>query len=267
MTESAWKVVMDEDGLTISGDSFSLTTNSSDPRGLDSVVSELQGVSRGTYGQYCGLSRAIEAVGERWGMLVVRDLVVNAKSTPELGRGLPGVPLNLLSMRIKELAYVGILEKSGTTDVAGNDQYQLTTYGRRLEEILLAFGRWGSAMLAEPRPEDVITEDSVMVAMKTAFVPERAVGRSAGYELRFGDIVIHLTVEDGRIEVGRGPLPGAPVIEPGPTLKDMLTRTMSVADAMATGTVHVTGGDEHTLDIFISMFALPDEPAPQRCLV
>lgn len=267
MTESAWKVVMDEDGLTISGDTFSLTTNSSDPGGLDSVVSELQGVSRGTYGQYCGLSRAIEAVGERWGMLVVRDLLVSAKSTPELSKGLPGVPLNLLSMRIKEMAYIGILEKAGTTDADDHDQYRLTKYGRRLEEILLAFGRWGSAMLNEPRPEDIITEDSVMVAMKSTFVPEKAVGKSVSYELHFGDIVIHLAIEDGQIEVGRGPLPGAPVIAPGPTLKEMLTRTITVAEAVATGTVHVIGGDEHTMDTFISMFALPDQPAPERCLV
>lgn len=267
MTESAWKVVMDEDGLTISGDSFSLTTNSSDPRGLDSVVTELQGVSRGTYGQYCGLSRAMEAVGERWGMMIVRDLLVSAKSISELGRGLPRVPLNLLSMRIKEMAFVGIVEKAGTTDADGSDQYRLTTYGQRLEEILLALGRWGSAMLTEPRPEDIITEDSMMVAMKATFLPIQAVGCSAGYELRFGDIVIHVVIEDGRLEVGRGPLPGAPVIEPGPTLKDLLTRSMTVAEAMATGMVHVTGGDEKTMDTFISMFALPNQPAPERCLV
>lgn len=267
MTESALKVVMDEDGLTISGDTFSLTTNSSEPGGLDSVVSELQGVSRGTYGQYCGLSRAIEAVGERWGLLVVRDLLLHAKSTAELSRGLPGVPLNLLSMRIKEMAYVGIIERAGTTDADGNDQYRLTTYGKRLEEIVLAFGRWGSAMLAEPRPEDIITEDSVMVAMKATFVPEKAVGRSLSYELHFGDIIIHVVIEDGRLEVGPGGLPGVPVIEPGPTFKEVLARRVTVADAIATGTVHVTGGDENTMDTFISMFALPNQPAPERSLV
>ncbi len=266
MTESAWKVVMDSDGLTITGDSFSLTTNSSDPGSLDSVVSALQGVSRATYGQYCGLSRAIEAVGERWGMLVVRDLLVDAKSTAELHLGLPGVPSNLLAMRIKELAYCGILEKAGTTDSDGGDQYRLTTYGRRLEDILLAFGRWGSAMLAEPRPEDIVTEDSVMVFLRATFRPEAAAGRSASFEMRFGDIVVHLVIEDGQLEVGRGPLPGAPVIEPGPTLKDVLTGELSLEDAMATGTVKMTG-DSNAMTTFVSMFALPYQPLPQRSMV
>ncbi len=264
MTESAWKVVMDGDGLTISGDSFSFTTNSSDPMGLDSVVSELQGVARGTYGQYCGLSRAIEAVGERWGMLVVRDLLVSAKSAPELLRGLPRVQLNQLSKRIKEMAFCGILEKAGTTDADGNDQYQLTTYGRRLEDILLAFGRWGSAMLAEPRPEDIVTEDSLMVAMRSAFLADAAAGRSAKFELHFGDIVINVAIEDGQLEVGRGSLAGADVIHPGPTLKDMLTRAMTVEQAMATGMVF---GDQKALDTFVSMFALPYQPLPQRSMV
>lgn len=257
---------MDGDGVTISGDSFSLTTNSSDPGNLASVVSALQGVSRATYGQYCGLSRAIEAVGERWGLLVIRDLLVNAKSSAELNHGLPGLPQNLLSMRIKEMAYCRIVEKAGTTDTHGGDQYQLTPYGRRLEDVLLAFGRWGSAMLAEPRPEDIITEDSMLVAMRAAFDPEAAAGKSATFELRFGDIVIHVVVEDGQLEVGRGPLAGAPMIDPGPTLKDMLTRTLTVEDAMATGTVKTTG-DPNALDTFISMFALPYQPLPQRSMV
>lgn len=266
MTESAWKVVMDEDGLTITGDSFSLSTTTSDPGDLDSVVSALQGVARASYGQYCGLSRAIEAVGERWGMLVVRDLLVNPKSTAELHEGLPGVPMNLLAMRIKEMAYVGILERSETVDEAGADQYRLTEYGRGLEDILLAFGRWGSAMLAEPRAEDIVTEDSMMVSMRSTFLPEAAAGQSARFQLHFGEVVIHVVVEDGELEVGRGPLLGAPRIEPGPTMKDMLTREISVDDAIATGTVKMSG-DQTALHRFISMFALPYQAAPQRSSV
>jgi DNA-binding HxlR family transcriptional regulator len=265
MIESAWKVVMDGDGVTISGDSFSLTTNSSDPGSLDSVVSELQGVVRGTYGQYCGLSRAIEAVGERWGMLVVRDLLIDPKSATELLKGLPGVPLNLLTMRIKEMAFCGILEKSGTADANGDDQYGLTEYGRRLEEILLAFGRWGTAMLNEPRPEDIVTEDSLMVAMRATFLPAAAAGRSATFEMHFGDIVIHAVIEDGQLEVGRGPLAGAPKIDPGDTFKDVLTRTISVEDAIATGTVRMS--EPNALAEYISMFALPKQDAPQRSIV
>lgn len=257
MTESAWKVVMDRDGLTISGDRFSLTTSGADPGSLDAVMSELQAVTRGTLGQYCGLARAVEAVGERWGMLIVRDLLVGAKSAAELCHGLPRMPRNLLAMRLREMTYCGVVEQDETTD-GGEHRYRLTEYGRGLEDVLLAFGRWGAAMLAKPRPEDIVTEDSMITAMRATFQPAAAQGRSARFELHFGDVIIHVVVEDGRLEAGRGPLTGAPVIDPGPALKDLLTRTLSVREALATGTVV---GDPAALDSFVSLFALPQPSA------
>jgi hypothetical protein len=119
-------------------------------------------------------------------------------------------------------------------------------------------------MLADSQPEDIVTEDSMMVAMRATFQPEDATGRSARFELHFGDVVIHVAIEDGELQVGRGPLSGAPVIDPGPTFKDMLTRRMSVEDAIATGSVT---GDPDALATFMSMFALPYQPAPRRSVV
>jgi DNA-binding HxlR family transcriptional regulator len=262
MTESGVKVVMDPRGLTISGGEFSLTTSGSQPSGLETVVSQLQAMARGTYGQYCALSRALEAVGERWGMLIVRDLLISAKSTSELQRGLPAATPELLSLRLREMAYSGVVEKDETTDPDGGVRYRLTEHGRRLEDILLALSRWGSVMLARKRPDEVITESAMMTAMRATFVPETAVGRSERFELHFGDIVIHVIVDDGTLEVGRGPLDGAPVIDAGPLFKDMLSRRVSVSDALASGKVHVDG-DPGALDIFISMFDLPDYAAPK----
>lgn len=260
MTESKWKMVMSPDGLTISGDTFSLTTSGSDPRGLDSVVSALQTMARGTYGQYCGLSRAVEAVGERWGLMIVRDLLAGPRSTAELYQGLPRVPLNLLTTRLREMAYSGVVEKDESTDANGGDRYRLTAYGRQLDEIVLALGRWGAAMLAEPRPEDVVTEDSMMTGMRATFLPEAAAGRSERFELHFGAVVIHAIVADGRLEVGRGPLADAQVIHPGPMFKRMLTREVSVPEAMATGTVKVS--DPAVLESFVSLFGLSHQLAP-----
>jgi DNA-binding HxlR family transcriptional regulator len=258
MTESKWKMVMSPEGLTISGDTFSLTTSGSDS--LDSVVSTLQTVARGTYGQYCGLSRAVEAVGERWGLMIVRDLLAGAKSTSELYRGLPRVPKNLLTERLRELAYSGIVEKDETPAANGEDRYRLTDYGRELDEIVLALGRWGAAMLAEPRPEDIVTEDSMMTGMRATFLPEAAAGRSERFEMHFGDVVIHVIVDDGRLEVGRGPLAGAHEIHPGPMYRRMLSRDVSVQEALATGTVKVT--DPAVLEAFVSMFRLSPQLSP-----
>lgn len=251
---------MDRDGLTISGDTFSLTTNGSDPLSLDTVVSELQSVSRGTYGQYCGLSRAVEAVGERWGMLIIRDLLVGPKSVAELHKSLPRIPASLLHMRLKELAYCGIMERSGLTDADDNERYRLTEYGRELEEIFLALGRWGTAMLAQPRPEDIITEDIMLSALRATFLHEASAGRSGRFELHVDEVVVHAIVEDGKLQVGRGPLADAKVIDPGPVLQGVLNRSMSVPEAMATGMVK---SDSEGLEEFISMFALPDFRVPQ----
>lgn len=266
MTESTWKMIMSPDGLTISGETFSLTTSGTDPGGLDTVVSQLQTVARRTYGQYCGLTRAIEAVGERWGLMIVRDLLAGAKSTAELYRGLPRAPRNLLATRLKELAYSGIVEKDETSDAAGDRRYRLTSYGRELEDIVLAFGRWGAAMLAEPRPEDIITEDSMMTGLRATFLSEAAVGRSETFELHFGDdVVVFAIVENGRLEVGRGPLDGAHVIHPGPMFRRMLTREVSVPEAVATGTVHAS--DPNALSVFVSMFGLSQQPVRDPSII
>src|SRR5262249_9081578 len=142
-----------------------------------------------------------------------------------------------------------------------------TRYGQRLEDILLALGRWGSAMLAEPRPEDIVTEDSLMIAMRASFLRDAAVGPSGRDEMPFGDSTIAVVVEDGHLEAGPGPLAGAPVIEPGPTMKEMLTRALSVEDAMGSGLIGRVDGGAETLREFLSMFGLPYQPVPQRSLV
>ena len=143
---------------------------------LEAVVAELQSAVRGTYGQYCGLSRAAEMVGERWGILIVRDLLVGAKSVAELHAGLP---------QDVDRAAVATAQGDGVqrrhpadrvgrtpTDATGQERYELTAYGRALEEAVLAFGRWGAASLADPRQEDIVTDASLMVALKATFLSE-----------------------------------------------------------------------------------------------
>jgi DNA-binding HxlR family transcriptional regulator len=253
---------MDRDGVRISSELFELTTSGAEPAQLDAVVSELQSVTRGTYGQYCGLSRAVEMIGERWGLLIVRDLLAGAKTATELHQGLPRISTKLLSMRLKEMTYSGVLRPVDVTEPADVAHYELTEYGRALEDVLFALGRWGAMALATPRPEDIITEDSLMVALRATFVPEPTRGDAVGYELHVGDIVVHAKFDDGRLEVARGPLADADaVIDPGPLFKSLLTGEVSVAAALDTGQVSVTG-DPALLGRFVSMFRLPDLPSP-----
>src|SRR5262245_47217403 len=94
---------------------------------MEAIISDLHTASRQTYGQYCGLARALEIVGERWALLIVRDLLVGPRSFMDLHRGLPRVPVNVLSSRLEELERAGIVQ--GT--------YELTDLGRGLEDIVL----------------------------------------------------------------------------------------------------------------------------------
>lgn len=259
MTGSAWKLVMDSDGVTISGDQFVLTTSGSDPSRLDAVVSELSTVTRTTYGQYCGLARAVEMVGERWSLLIVRDLLPSHKSAAELRRGLPLIPARLLATRLRELTFCGVIRHTGGADAEA--RYELTEYGRALEDIVLALGRWGAMALAAPRPEDVVTETAVMTALRAGFQVVEALDIHLCVELHIDGVVVHAVADHGQLEVYPGPTSDADiVIDPGPLFTALLTGEVSAADALASGQVAITGAPD-LLSWFVTLFHLPTLPS------
>ncbi|MGB3442451.1 MAG: helix-turn-helix domain-containing protein [Actinophytocola sp.] len=265
MTESNWKVVVDRDRLTISSDAYTFTTSGTDPMHLEAVVADLQSAVRGTYGQYCGLSRAAEMVGERWGFLIVRDLLAGPKSAEDLYTGLPLMSAKLVTRRLKEMEYSGIVQPidKDTTD-SERVRYELTEYGRELEEAVLAFGRWGAASLATPRPEDIVTDSSLMIALKATFLPDVARGVRLSYELRIADEhVLNVRIDDGKLDVGAGPLPDADAkLDLGFLLLALMSGEMTADDVLATGQVRVEG-DPTLLGSFVEMFQLPRLHAPK----
>lgn len=264
MTDSTWKVIVDGDSLTITSDAFSFSTKGTDPSRLEGVLADLQSALRGTYGQYCGLSRAAEMVGERWGFLIVRDLLVGPKTVAELCEGLPLASPPVLSRRLKELAYSGVVRQVEASDDHTQERYELTEYGRASEDAVLAFGRWGAATLAMPRPEDIVTDASLIVALKATFLAEMAVGVKVSYELTIGGHVLNARIDDGVLEVGAGPLPGADsTLDLGFALRELMTGEVSVEDAIESGQVRVEAGDTALLHRFVSLFQLPKLPAPQ----
>lgn len=221
---------------------------------LEAIMSELESLTSRTYGQYCGLARALEIVGERWALLIVRDLLVSAKTFAQLQRGLPRMPVDILSTRLRELESAGVVHHD---ESAGGLVYDLTALGRELDDILLRMGRWGAKLLGDPQAEEIVTPDSMVMALRTTFNPRAAAGTVASYEIRLGDIVLNARIADGTLLAGTGPLPGADLtLEAGTSLRALMAGEISPAAALASETVRITG-DPELLDRFAAMFHIP----------
>ncbi len=213
------------------------------------------------YGQYCGLAKAIEVVGERWAVLIVRDLLVSPKRFTDLHRGLPKIPTNVLTSRLKQLEGAGVVRRRLLPRPENSVIYELTEYGLELEDVLAGLGRWGAKMLDVPGPGEIITVDSMVMALRSTFRAEQARGLYAAYELHFGDIVIHAVVEDGKLEASAGPLQAPDlIIEAGPGIKDLMSGEIDANEAIEKGIVHLAG-DANLLAHFGQIFRIDPMPA------
>ncbi|MGI9147956.1 MAG: winged helix-turn-helix transcriptional regulator [Chloroflexota bacterium] len=214
-----------------------------------------------TYGQYCGFARALEMVGERWALLIVRDLTVGPRRFTDLRRGLPGVPTNILAARLKELELDGVVRRRLLPRPAGSVVYELTAYGAELEDVVFRLGLWGARSLGQPRPGETVTVDSLIVALRATFRPDAARNLRVKYELRLGEIVLHARIEDGTLNAGAGPLEAPDlVIDTQLALRALMAGEMSPAKAIASGSVHLAG-DPSLLERFADVFHIPPAPA------
>jgi DNA-binding HxlR family transcriptional regulator len=229
---------------------------------METVVSALQTLTRWTFGQYCGLARAMEMIGERWAILLVRDLMTGPRTVVQLQEGFPQMPPGLLSSRLAELERSGVIRVQA--HASDGTRYELTEYGLALEEIVLALGRWGAASLAAVRPEDVVTPESIIMALRATFVRNAAAGVRFSFELRVGEIILHGKVNDGALDVGKGSLPEVDlIIEPGTILKDLMTGVVTAEQALAHPTFRAIGNPA-LVAVFAKVFHLPSLPIQQR---
>jgi DNA-binding HxlR family transcriptional regulator len=206
------------------------------------------------YGQYDGVTRALELVGERWAMLIVRDLLVGPRRNGELAAGLPRIPSNILAARLKELQAAGIIRRAPRSRII---IYELTPYGRELEPIVLALSAWGFKALGDPREEQIITPDGMTVALRTAFRPQVAAGLPAtAYGARFGPAELRIRVEGPTLDVTRGDGPVDLAFATGPGIRRVLSGELAPERAIESGVVEVLSGRRDLLDRFASTFHL-----------
>src|ERR671918_720095 len=164
-----------------------------------------------TYSQYCGLACALELVGERWALLIVRDLVLGPKRFTDLRLGLPG-----------------------------------------------------AKTMREPRPEDTLNADSLLLGLRAIFRPEAAGGLKATYELRLGELVAHARIDRGALEVGEGPLDDPDlVLETDFAFRAVLTGELDPDEAVESGHLRLEG-DRALLEPFVEAFRIPPVPVTAR---
>ncbi len=222
-----------------------------------------------TYGQFCGLARALEIIGERWSLLVIRDLVLGPKRFDELQQGLPKIPTSILSTRLNELERHGVLQRRVLSQLDAGVVYELTEYGNDLDQILLQLGLWGARSLTDPAADDLFTLDAAILSLYTTFQPDEAHGVQGAFELHYGDqMIVHAVVEDGAVTAGEGPHPSPDlVIEPrGPLMLKLLNGELDATSALTCGAVAIKGDPAH-LELFTRLFHIPSAPSKAEGLV
>jgi len=214
-------------------------------------------VTRG-YGQYCGLARALELVGGRWALLVVRDLLTGPKRFSELQEGLHSIPTNVLTSRLRELEEAEIVERRVQPHPGSGVVYALTDYGLELEEPVLRLGFWGAKTMGAPCEGDFISLDSLALALRGAFRPDRARGPQRLYELRVDGKPLRILVKSGRVTAPAGS-EGEPdvVLDVEPAaISDLLSGVMDVDEAVSSGRLRVEG-DPAEARRFVERFQFP----------
>jgi DNA-binding HxlR family transcriptional regulator len=195
-----------------------------------------------SYGDPCGIARALDVLGERWALLVVRELVLGPKRFTDLRAHLPGIATDVLSQRLRQLEQAGVLRQTSLPAPASGWAYELTDRGRDLEPVLHALGRWGSQEGFEAVTHEM-TVDAFAVALATVFDPTGSSDMDATVVLDLdGDrVVAH--VHDGALEVRRGEAeqPDARIESTVAALREVLWRGRPLTEAEEDGSLTVHG--------------------------
>lgn len=217
-----------------------------------------------TYNQYCATARTLDLVGERWTLLLIRELLTGPKRFGDLQKSLRGMGTGLLAARMKHLEREGLAHKVTLPPPARTPAYALTEAGEELGPAVLALARWGTKWaMGERRENETFHPGWAVLAMEAYFDAEAADGLRAVYEFRVGDEVFHVRVDNSTIEALHGPAqhPDAVVEADDEAFTELAGGRLRLADAIKNGTVSVSG-DQQALKRLRHLFRRP--PAADR---
>jgi DNA-binding HxlR family transcriptional regulator len=219
--------------------------------------------SRKSYGQYCAVARALDLVGERWTLLIVRDLLMGPKRYTDLRAGLPGIATDMLTARLRTLEEAGFVRRRRLPPPAPATVYELTEAGDRLKPAILALGQVGLATLGAPEPGEDVRAERLVVGLRASFRRAEFADLTETYELVIDGEPFTVEVSDGVVETrpGAASSPSMSLGTDADTLVALLTGRRSAADAVARGRASLDG-ERAVLGRFIDAFAYPPaEPA------
>jgi DNA-binding HxlR family transcriptional regulator len=217
--------------------------------------------SRRSYGDPCGIARALDLLGERWAFLVIRELILGPKRFTDLRTGLPNVTPDVLAQRLRDLEDAGVVRRDTLPPPASARVYELTEWGHEIEPVVLALGQWGSRA-PFPREHGPLGTDAFVIALKTLFDPSAAAGVSASISLRLDGQTFRARVTGRRFELERGSAeqPDA-VIETDPaSLSAVLWHGRRLSGARNANNLKIRGSLP-VVERFLKLFPAP-KPAP-----
>jgi DNA-binding HxlR family transcriptional regulator len=208
------------------------------------------------YDQYCPVCHALGLVGERWALLVVRELLKGPKRYTDLLEGMPGIGTNVLAARLKELEEGGVVQKRKLPPPAASTVYELTDYGRELEEPLYALARWGARSLPPPAANEDFYPDWGLNAFAALLDPEAARGVAETYVVRVADDVYTVRLADSKVHVEAEAADHADLdfATDQETFVAMASGSLDPRAALAEGRVTVQKGKPAGLARFFSVF-------------
>lgn len=203
------------------------------------------------------MAHALDLVGQRWAMHVVRELMLGPQRYSDLKAALPGISTNLLGDRLGELERSGVVRRRRLPPPAASWVYELTPYGADLEPIITVLGRWGARSPGH-RPDLPLSVTSFVLSLRTNVDPARTAGLTASYGLRVDRTDLHVQVVDGAFTVTPGVAPGpeATLSAAPEVLAGLIYGGRPLAEAVSAGDVVVTG-DERAAERFLGLFTLP----------
>ncbi|MGB6242770.1 MAG: helix-turn-helix domain-containing protein [Castellaniella sp.] len=216
-----------------------------------------------SYGDGCAAAHALDLIGERWALLIVRELMLGPKRFTDLRAGLPGISANVLSQRLNQLETAGVLLRRRLPPPAATAVYDLSAWGRELEPILLQLVRWGVQSPAFVRGSP-LNADALILSFRTLFDPIAAQNRDTCITLVLDGQTFGARVRKGRLEVARCPssAPSLATLTTDPTTLLHMAYGHIALQAMQSQGRADCSGEHDAIERFLGCFSVPDVAVP-----